>query len=322
LFKAAAGGTGLTTTDANFVDLVGYGTASSANYEGSSAAPSPATAYQSIARSAGVDTNNNGADFALQTTRSPQNLGACAPACAGKQCGSDGCGGTCGTCASGKVCDATSQCIAACTPACAGKQCGGDGCGGTCGTCGAGTSCNASGQCISPGKLVINEVSTRGATASDELIELFNGSGADVNLSGYKLYYRAAATTTGFGSTLITFGSGTVIPAGKHLLVASNGYTGTVAGDATYTAGLADSGSVWLFKAAAGGTGLTTTDANFVDLVGYGTAASANFEGSSAAPSPAAAYQSVERKSGVDTNSNGADFTLQTTRTPQNLASP
>jgi hypothetical protein len=35
-----------------------------------------------------------------------------------------------------------------CTPNCAGKVCGNDGCGGSCGTCAGGYTCNASGQCI------------------------------------------------------------------------------------------------------------------------------------------------------------------------------
>ena len=52
-------------------------------------------------------------------------------ACAGKQCGSDGCGGICGSCISPKSCDKNFQCI--CIPQCEGKQCGSDGCGGTCG---------------------------------------------------------------------------------------------------------------------------------------------------------------------------------------------
>ncbi|MBX3189453.1 MAG: PQQ-dependent sugar dehydrogenase [Labilithrix sp.] len=40
---------------------------------------------------------------------------ACVPACAGKQCGDDGCGGVCGTCAGGAACVA-----GACAPACVG----------------------------------------------------------------------------------------------------------------------------------------------------------------------------------------------------------
>jgi hypothetical protein len=62
-----------------------------------------------------------------------------ADSCAGKECGSDGCQGTCGACSSGSICvDGACQ---ACTPSCEGKSCGDDGCGGTCGSgpCGATT---------------------------------------------------------------------------------------------------------------------------------------------------------------------------------------
>lgn len=46
------------------------------------------------------------------------------------------------------ACTASNTCSHVCTPACTGKQCGADGCGGTCGTCAAGQSCNASQQCV------------------------------------------------------------------------------------------------------------------------------------------------------------------------------
>ena len=36
----------------------------------------------------------------------PKDCQGCVPQCAGKQCGDDGCGGTCGTCIGGKVCEA------------------------------------------------------------------------------------------------------------------------------------------------------------------------------------------------------------------------
>ncbi len=36
----------------------------------------------------------------------------CTPACVGKECGSDGCGGSCGTCESGFYCDLTDSCVA------------------------------------------------------------------------------------------------------------------------------------------------------------------------------------------------------------------
>ena len=69
----------------------------------------------------------------------------CSPNCGGKACGDDGCGGTCGTCASGKNCSGGS-CVG-CSPNCAGRECGDDGCGGTCGSCQAGRAC-ASGSCV------------------------------------------------------------------------------------------------------------------------------------------------------------------------------
>jgi hypothetical protein len=76
----------------------------------------------------------------------------CQPACDGKVCGPDGCGGFCGTlngaCPEGESCQADGTCKA-CQKQCNGKVCGPDGCGGNCGTCGAGTECNATGtECV------------------------------------------------------------------------------------------------------------------------------------------------------------------------------
>lgn len=72
----------------------------------------------------------------------------CTPSCAGKSCGNDGCGGSCGTCNASSYCSATGQCVAACVPSCAGRVCGNDGCGGSCGSCGNGQVCNGSGRCV------------------------------------------------------------------------------------------------------------------------------------------------------------------------------
>ena len=70
----------------------------------------------------------------------------CTPECEGLQCGSDGCGGICGTCPAGFECDVHGYCL--CAPQCDGKACGPDGCGGQCGFCGAGDVCNYLGQCV------------------------------------------------------------------------------------------------------------------------------------------------------------------------------
>ncbi|MBI5547489.1 MAG: hypothetical protein HY901_26705 [Deltaproteobacteria bacterium] len=56
-------------------------------------------------------------------------------------CATTICGGTC--CASGQVCDATTSQCKACTPDCTGKDCGDNGCGGSCGTCAVAQRCVA-----------------------------------------------------------------------------------------------------------------------------------------------------------------------------------
>ncbi|MFH1529807.1 MAG: NosD domain-containing protein [Pseudomonadota bacterium] len=71
----------------------------------------------------------------------------CLGACAGKECGDDGCGGQCGTCTQypNSLCQGAA---CACTPACDGAVCGDNGCGGSCGTCTAPFVCTE-GQCQS-----------------------------------------------------------------------------------------------------------------------------------------------------------------------------
>jgi len=69
----------------------------------------------------------------------------CQPDCAGKECGDDGCGGSCGTCGFAAKCE-SGQCIA-CIPNCSGKECGDNGCGGMCGLCPAGWTCKDDFMC-------------------------------------------------------------------------------------------------------------------------------------------------------------------------------
>lgn len=73
----------------------------------------------------------------------------CTPVCLGKECGDDGCGGSCGQCIADKpICGADFKCAGDCTSVCEGRVCGGDGCGGSCGECPDGQFCNE-GQCSS-----------------------------------------------------------------------------------------------------------------------------------------------------------------------------
>jgi len=61
---------------------------------------------------------------------------ACSSNCAGRECGDDGCGGSCGTCPGGSCINGI--CNYACMPNCRDKNCGDDGCGGSCGDCSGG----------------------------------------------------------------------------------------------------------------------------------------------------------------------------------------
>ena len=75
---------------------------------------------------------------------------ACKPSCTGRQCGSDSCGGSCGTCQPGFSCDVKAGlCVGGCKPSCGVRQCGPDGCGGSCGDCPPSTFCSALGICES-----------------------------------------------------------------------------------------------------------------------------------------------------------------------------
>lgn len=69
----------------------------------------------------------------------------CQPQCSGRECGSNGCSGSCGTCPANNTCTAAGQCQ--CQRSCDGTSCGAnsDGCGGVC-ACANGQDC-ISGRC-------------------------------------------------------------------------------------------------------------------------------------------------------------------------------
>lgn len=109
---------------------------------GASLAACSTKTIQQVSTEAGVDPTEPVDPGDPQLPEPP----ACEPQCSKRACGSDGCGGTCGTCKSGEKCNANQgTCAATCTPSCDGLACGDDGCGGSCGKCTAGA-CNK-GQC-------------------------------------------------------------------------------------------------------------------------------------------------------------------------------
>jgi hypothetical protein len=87
------------------------------------------------------------------STAAPTTTTLCAPSCAGKNCGDDGCGGSCGMCTPPDTCaGGGTPGVCGCTPATCEIQCAscgsiGDGCGGTlnCGTCTLPETCGGSG---------------------------------------------------------------------------------------------------------------------------------------------------------------------------------
>ena len=161
--------------------------------------------------------------------------------------------------------------------------------------------------------LVIAEVVTGGASASDEYIEIANAGTTDVDLGGCELVYATASGVT--VTRKASFGESLPLAPGGHLLVANSaGIYGTLA-DVTYSGGLAADGGSLAVRRAGG---------EVIDAVGWGTAANQFVEGS-AAPAPPSS-SSIERRPGgrdgntADSNDNSSDFVVQPDPIPQSLA--
>ena len=134
--------------------------------------------------------------------------------------------------------------------------------------------------------VVISEFRTRGtAGASDEFVEIYNNSNSPIDISGWKIRGSSSGGTI---TNKLTINANTTLPGRRHFLATNSGaYTGSVAGDQTYTSGIADDG----------GIAVTLPDNSIVDQVGM-SAGSAFKEGTNLAPLPSNANQSYERKPG------------------------
>ncbi|MFL5352879.1 amidohydrolase family protein [Archangium sp.] len=197
-----------------------------------------------------------------------------------------------------------------------------------------------------PPHLVISEfapqgVSATGSTvATDEFIELYNPTNAEVDLSGWVVQYKSAAGATYSGT--FTLPAGAKIVSHGYYLVTSSGYTNTaVPGDANYgtalsmAAGATGGGHVRLGKP---GTTSAIADPLVVDTVGYGTGnspettsitpmavAAGSFErkayANSTATTMSAGGSDAAKGNGYDSDNNAADFVVRPTRDPQNASS-
>jgi uncharacterized protein len=165
--------------------------------------------------------------------------------------------------------------------------------------------------------VVISEFRTRGPLGgNDEFIELYNLTSSPINISGWKINGSNATAGT---STRLTIGSGVMIPAHGHFLATNsntNGYSGSVPGDQTYSVGVTDDG----------GIALLNTSSTIVDQVGM-SAGSAYKEGTTLTPLTTNVDRGYERKpggalgSGQDTDDNANDFQVLAPSDPQNLSS-
>ncbi|WP_254065147.1 MULTISPECIES: ExeM/NucH family extracellular endonuclease [unclassified Frigoribacterium] len=174
--------------------------------------------------------------------------------------------------------------------------------------------------------VVINEAYLKGGSANApfnrKFVELYNPTTASVSLAGWSLQYRSA---TGAGQFSAAELAGT-IAAGGYFLVAipGNGTTGADLPAPDASASLNPSGTTGTVLLSNGAVPLTLAPGSVpagtpgvVDLLGYGT--SNTFETTVARvtgtnPTP----NSLARTAGVDTDVNAADFSTQTTVTPQN----
>ena len=151
--------------------------------------------------------------------------------------------------------------------------------------------------------------------AANVALRLTNVGTSSVDLAGLEVVY--VTSTGGTVTRKASWASSVLLAPGRHLLIAnSSGIFGPLA-DATYSGGFAGTGGAIVLRAIGGAP---------VDAVGWGDATNAFVEGT-AAGAPAAG-SSIERKPGglagntIDTNANSADFFLQPSPNPQNLAAP
>ncbi len=166
------------------------------------------------------------------------------------------------------------------------------------------------------GQVVINEVYGGGGNANapftNDFVELFNPTGAAIDLSGFVVAYATATGTFSTSQQVTLAGS---IPAGGFYLVqfgsgGANGVALPMPNSTNATNLSAMNGNIILVNSTFAGIGTNfacpaTGAAGVVDRVGYGTGTCVE---TAAAPAPSNTI-SVNRTGGVDTGNNSADFT-------------
>jgi hypothetical protein len=193
--------------------------------------------------------------------------------------------------------------------------------------------------------VVISELGVGvGGAADNEFVELYNPTSQEIDISGWRIQYKAAAaTTTAYQNKAVLPTTARIASHGYYLVGSggAGGYSGPVPPDAVYLAASSGNPTAFQFSGTAGhvrigpnGISTSITDPTAIDTVGYGVGVS-HPEGGAAAPAPGAA--SIERKANanatqmsmaaggadalfgnaLDTDNNGADFVLRAMPQPQ-----
>ncbi|PIR97553.1 MAG: hypothetical protein COT91_00805 [Candidatus Doudnabacteria bacterium CG10_big_fil_rev_8_21_14_0_10_41_10] len=161
--------------------------------------------------------------------------------------------------------------------------------------------------------LVISQIQTTGGAGktNNDFIELYNPTGADIDLEGYRLLKR---TKNGSLDTSIkSFTEPAIIPAGGYFLWANSSYTDiSVIPDETTSGTIAfDNGVALRFGPSDTG--------EIIDSVAWGVAKNEFIE-SVAIPQNPEANMAIKRKNNQDTNNNASDFEIVTSNPRSTLS--
>ncbi|HLO14078.1 MAG TPA: lamin tail domain-containing protein [Anaerolineales bacterium] len=164
--------------------------------------------------------------------------------------------------------------------------------------------------------IVISEFRTRGSSATDEFVELYNPTNGAINIGGWTIRKSSGCGAT--ATTLVTIPTGVILNPGQHYLSAGLSYSGTTTPD------FQDTGN-WTI-ADSGGVAVLDSSSAVIDQVGMCNT-TAYLEGSFLAPMTGTTDQSYERQldisgSCTDSNNNATDFFLRSPSDPQNSSSP
>jgi hypothetical protein len=162
--------------------------------------------------------------------------------------------------------------------------------------------------------LLVGEVVTRGAGASDQYVEIYNAAPVALSLAELELVY---VTASGATVTRKQAWSDMALGPGGHLLIANSAgaYAGTA--DGLFSGGFSTTGGSLVLRIIGG---------SVIDALSWGTASSSFVEGTPASAPPTGAslerLPGAEQGNAVDTNDNLADTHVQPAPVPHNLAAP